>query len=729
MTNQTLIHRLGSIGTTLALAIPVMLSGCGSSSSDTPSTNPPATPTTASGVAAVGVALVGATVTVFDASSATSQPASVTTGSDGSFTVDVSGQQTPLAIQVVGTANGVQYTLVAVVASLTPNGANTVNLTPLTHAVAALIAPNGDPGALLVAAALTNAATATNVSNAVAALINTLFSDSVIAAALGSNFNPMTTVFSANGIGIDSVLDQLAIETSAQGVQISNLRAIVTELGALPTPVLLTPANVQNPASAPALPPSAQASDLPSAADIEGFRTQMQACLALPLAQRVTYDGTGTVPIALAAACDFADAGFRSDGRGWVEDMGRLGSNTTGATGGIFGKAQFDNASVGKGAVVLALGAQNLVDAKEFKHPQCNAGPCAMVRYPVTSSSGYGDGLDLLLGKVGGQWAIVGNQLPYDISMRAALTRYIPANPAPPNNPFLLSRFESSLRPTFNPSGRNGDLVRAIRVKGPGLPAAGLVLHRSMRCGTHSEFPLTNTTGSLRDVNNAVVTFNNGSSANFLTSGAALDGTAIPVGGSQTATIPAWSRYSVEVFLFSSTLATPDSPDEVIYIRTDSPLVNAAQGVNRTWPVLSQTFVNAYITPTGAGAGAVNGGPLGMSWTSAGATVISSFLFRQDVQTLTNVNSVTAAYTRRGLLNFEPASYGDTTAQSTLLRDIRSGASLVADTASSDPNPNPRCTEPSLVPVTSGALNYFETGLVFRGPERLRHVSAWFWDE
>jgi hypothetical protein len=299
-------------------------------------------------------------------------------------------------------------------------------------------------------------------------------------------------------------------------------------------------------------------------------------------------------------------------------------------------------------------------------------------------------------------------------------------------------RYESRLTFDFDPLGRNGHLVRAVRLKGPGLPAAGLVFHRSMRCGTHYRFPQTNQTGSLRNpANNAVLTFNDGSSSSFTLQAANLDGSALAMPAAFTLSptavpdlvslVPYGARYVAEIFLFSNT-TTPDLPDERVPFRIETAGIDAAQGPSFSWPTMAPGFVEAYLTPTGSGAGVVTGG-LTLDWTApASVSVLSGYLFRQDRQTLTNVNGVTTAYTKRGLLSFEPAAYGDRTAQSTRLRDVRSGASLAAETANAAPNPNPRCTDPALVAVNSDPFSYYEAALTFKASGRRRFMAAWFWD-
>jgi hypothetical protein len=723
---------------TLALCVPVLFIGCGgSSSSGTPTPTPPPT-VSLSGVAAVGAPIAGATVTVIDASTSTANPASVTTNANGAYTIDITGLQAPLSIQVVGSVAGVPQNLVSVLVSVAA-GANTANVTPLTNAIAALIAPGGNPSALLTPATLASAATTTSVNNAVTLIAGTLGSDPGLAALIGTNFNPITTAFVANGTGIDAALERLQVDISAQGVNIANLAAPVGEQGT-PAPILLTAAQVTNPPpTPPTLPASAAATDLPGAADIESIRAKLQACLALPLNQRVTFDVSGLTVTAVSPTCTFGDPGFRSSGRNWVEQLGQFS----------FSKAQVNNAAFGKGAVVLALAAQNLTDPKEFKHPQCNTGPCAVVRYPATYTGGFIDTWDFVFGKVGGVWALVGNQRPYDLFVQPRLRRYIAANTAPnaTDSYFFKGRFETQIRLGFSPIGRNGNLVRAVRMKGPGLPVTGVVLHRSNVCGTDDRFAITYQTGVLRrPSDNAVVTFNFAGSNDFKVDAANLDGTAlampVPVFNATTQTnqtysptaiaglaslAPAWTRYTAEIFLFSNT-TTPDVPDEIVYVRTDAAAANANEGVNRSWPTLSPTYVTAYLTPTGSGAGSLTG-PLTMDWTSpAGVTVLSSYLFSQNFVSATNVNGITTTYGKRTRLDFEPSTYGDTSAPSTLLASIVPGASLAPQTANASPNPNPRCADNAVVPLTTITSDYRESGLAFRLPDRQRMDSIWFWD-
>ena len=351
-----------------------------------------------SGVVASGAPLASATVTVIDSDAATVDPAAVTTDANGNYSIVVTGLKAPLIVKASATVDGSPVVLVAVVPDLTANAANAANVTSLTNAVAALVAPGGDPSALLTPATLAAAATAQKVTDATTLVVNTLRSDSVISAALGTVFSPLTTSFSANGRDIDAVLDKLDISVSAAGVTITNLAA---PLGSgVPAPVTLTAGQT----GAPTLPPSAAPSDTPTADEIATLGAKAEGCLALPLASRVTMDSNGTVT-AVSAGCTFGASDFRSDGRNWVQVAGQF----------TFAKDYLTGARVGKASTVLTLAAAGITDAKTFKHPYCNTATCVVVRYPFTTPSGKSVQSDWLLAKTASGWDFVGNQLPYNV--------------------------------------------------------------------------------------------------------------------------------------------------------------------------------------------------------------------------------------------------------------------------------------------------------------------------
>ena len=724
-----------------SLASLSVLVACGGS--DDPPPPPPAPPaaTQLSGVAASGAPLAGASVSVIDSSAASTDPAAVTSGANGSYTIDISGLTAPLVVRAIAVVDGVSTTTLSVVPTVNANVVNTANVTPLTNAVAALVAPGGDPAALLVPAALAANGTAANVANASALVVNTLSTDAAIASALGAGFNPQTTPFVANGTGIDGVLDKLAVAVSPSGVSITNLSAPVTAV-AVPAPVLLTAAQTATPTVVPTLPASASASDLPSAADLAALGAKFEACLALPVAQRVTLDAGGTVT-AMSAPCNYAPADWRSNGRTWGQEVGQF----------TFAKNLLTGTKVGKGLVVLTAAPDNLVDPKEFKHPYCNTATCVVVRWPLTTASGQASGSDWVLAKVGGAWNFVGNQRPYRTFADPRLNRKLNTNrdgaaAGNTGNPyFFKDRFESVLRLIFDLNSPGTASVRAARFTGPGLPAAGVVLFRSQRCATDDRMGITYQNGSTRlNTNVAAFQFWTGAAtAEFVLDAANLDGSPLampaPVLNATTAsfqdfsptavanqaiTIPAWSRYKIEIFRFD---VLSDTPDEIVYARIGSAAENASLGVGKPWPTLAQGFIDAWLTPTGASAGAVSSVAQTMAWTAAAGTYVgSSYLFGQNFASVVNSEGETANYGRRGRLDFEPAALGDTSGAGIAFASAVAGTSLSSSTASASTNPNPRCTSTDVVPLTTNTNDYREAGLSFRGTDRKLYNAIWFWD-
>ena len=714
-------------------AATLALSACGSGGDD--GGTPPAV-TTLTGVVATGVAVPGANVVIKDADGTTAD-VSATAGSNGSYSADVTSLRAPFLVTASGTLNGEAVSLAAVVPTVTAAAGNTANVTPLTNAVAALVAPAGNIGSLADPTALSTAATATNVSNASQLVVNTLRTDPVTSAALGANFDPLSTAFTANGTGIDGVLHSLEVTTDASGVTITNLAAPVSGSGS--QSVTLTPAQTATPTVVPTL-PSSSASTLPTAAEMTALAQKYEACLAEPLATRVTLDANLRAT-AVSAGCNFAPANWRSGGLNWIE---RLGSFT-------FSREALSGAKAGTPVISVVLPPANRTGT-EFQHPMCNTETCVVMRIPMTSASGQPFSSDFQLGKINGAWDYVGNQLPYAMGVDQRINRRIQVNTAfataNPTNYFAQDRTEAVARLGIDLGLNDTSMVRAIRWTGPGLPAAGVVTVRSQRCATTDRMAITNQEGSL-DVNNAPGTqqfWTGGSAADFVLSAAKPDGSAIttPVPtanwSSQSApanqdfsaspviaSIPAWSEYRAEIFHFGNTTTTPN---EVIHMRNNSPYEQASLGAGIAWPTLSQATIDAYLKPGGASAGRITDVNQTIAFTNPASNYVgSAYLFSQNRVSATNAQGETASYWLRSSLLMRPTAFGDATMGGKEWNDYRSGTSLSSSTANSGTNPNPRCTGSELVALEGDATNlsYREIGLSFRGAGLKLYQDIHFW--
>lgn len=185
-----------------------------STNSPVTTTPPPAiTPvsTSLSGTAATGQAISG-TVVAIDTNGKISPVAA--TSADGGFTVDVSGMTAPFILHVIGTAGGTQVSLNSVATA----AGQTVNITPLTDLIVSTAAGVAGGEALTTACTPVNTAVpsscltalqaATNGTNLTQAVTNVM---ALIAPLNTAGTNPLTGSFTANGTGMDAVLDQILV--------------------------------------------------------------------------------------------------------------------------------------------------------------------------------------------------------------------------------------------------------------------------------------------------------------------------------------------------------------------------------------------------------------------------------------------------------------------------------------------------------------------------------------
>jgi hypothetical protein len=728
-----------SIG--LGVIIASIVAGCGGGNdSAAPAVNtqsPAPAPTILKGVVAVGAAVSGAAVVIKDADGATAD-VTATAGTDGSYQADVSALKAPFVVSATGTLNGEPVSIVAVVPSVSSSISNTANVTSLTTAVAALCAPGGDLAALNTPSSLSAAATSAKVSDATALVVNTLRTDSEISSALGANFNPLTTTFTADSTGIDSVLDRLSVDVSSGGVTINNNTAPIAADGSKPAPTVLTAAQTATPNAAPTLAASAASGSLPTTAELTVLAKKYETCLAQPVSQRVTLNASG-IATAVSPACNFTPADWSSNGRTFLQDVGQFTLTNNQLTGARAGVPVINN----------VFAARGLTGANEYKHAVCNTSTCVEMLIPFTSASGQPISSGWVVGKVNGVWDYVGNRRPHRMFVEQRLQRKNAVNTAiaasNPTNFFFKDRYEASIRFIFDLSVGNTANIKAVRWTGPGLPAAGLVTYRSQRCGTDDRLGIANQYGLLTLNNSTASQFwTNSSSTEYLLSAADLNGAPLvrpsPTGwatvaspGSQdqaasdfTGSIPASSEYKAEIFYFTN---ATNVADEIVYTRTSTAYESATVGPTKAWPTLGQSFIDAYLKPTGASAGSISSLAQTMNWTNpAGNYVSSSYLFATNGITSQNSELDPATnYISRTRLDFRSAAYGDSSASGLEFARIASGASLSPSTASISTNPNPRCTSTDLVELTTTNGAYREVGLTFRGPDRKFYNAITFW--
>jgi hypothetical protein len=544
-TNLLLAKTTGSLATSLTIVQAI-----------TDAVAPPtASSATISGIVAGTGAIADAAITVTDT---TGKTASATAAADGTYSANVTGMTAPvfvLATDPVG-ANG---PMVSVAASLPSSGNATVNVSQLTTAITALLTSDGNVFGI-TANNIAGYVTPTTLANAIT-LLNRALSPIVSANGLSvSGNNPITSPLTADDTGNDAVASAVNLFPYGVGLQ------LVATANPAQTLALNSAAVV----------PSTPLPAPPAAGNyIDFMQTELQKCLAVPLAGRSSD-----------ATCNgIVDSGFLASGY------------TTLATAyPDFALPTSVNATVARPRTL-----EFFTDTAGYQ--------LALVRFRYTLTDGTLGRLVTVVRQVPSgttpttlpdgtvaNWTFYGNQGSYDASVvtRAyrqhyfdtANTSYYAFGPA-----FI-----------FNPSGPNAAAVNAVNVTGPGLPTSGIWLFRSSACGTANYMTIAGNAVS-GPPNSGTQTFITSTTTGFKWSWAPLvHGTTFtPPTNQQWAatpvdatTIPFASLYTFQLYDVNGNSITSFTRRNV------APAVDATFAQVGAWPSLSPATAAAFLSPTGS---------------------------------------------------------------------------------------------------------------------------------
>lgn len=194
-----------------ALAAAAVLTACGGGGSD----EAPATPSsvTIAGTAAKGAALAGAAVNVKCAAG----NGTATTGSDGKYTVTISGASLPCALKVVGTEGSVFH---SVVAGTGTSGSFAANITPLTELLVAKAA-GAAPGAFFDGFGSSSAVSAASLTAAIDYLKTALSATTDL-----TGVNPVADALVV-GNALDQKIDAVMAALSTAGTTLTEVAATI----------------------------------------------------------------------------------------------------------------------------------------------------------------------------------------------------------------------------------------------------------------------------------------------------------------------------------------------------------------------------------------------------------------------------------------------------------------------------------------------------------------------
>ena len=388
------------------------LAGCGGGGGSPGSDSAIAAPTavTLSGTAATGAAFSQGVVTVTDSTGAV-VGTSGTVGGDGLYAVTLSsGAKAPFVLVAErASINGQVERLVSVVSSASGGNA-TVNLTPVTTLIAALLSPSGDPAKLAAevssGAAQVTADTVSSKVNQVQTMLAPLLSATNTAAT-----DPLKGSFAANGSGYDRLLDSLRVSIAPASATSSNIEVAVkqqTADGVAPIAISFSSAS-----TAAVQLPAVDAGTLVAegtSVKIAALLSDLSACYAVPFADRVN-GVTGSATAVVGGPADVKAAACRTlfvgaDPANFLSNGARVGrdASNSGAFASLFRKGA-DGVVFSQGSYEFSRGNGDLVVGYKSRDSVGNEGFDTLVVRP--------DSADGRLKLVGNQYAYPGSVVPY----------------------------------------------------------------------------------------------------------------------------------------------------------------------------------------------------------------------------------------------------------------------------------------------------------------------------
>lgn len=447
----------------LMLSAVFALAGCGGGggSDGTAAGGTAVTPVTLSGVVATGVALANATVTLTDATAATK---TATADASGNYSFDVTGMTAPFVIKASGSVNGTSVSLVSVQDTAPASGTITVNVTPITNAIAAALSSSGDPQALDAKSDAANIKA--KIADVKTFVAQTLAPTLAAAGVDTSKFDPVNSTFKADRTGLDKALDSIAINVAPDGTVSMSNKAAVGKID-----------DLAQTTSAPAASATANGSTVITFSKSDDFKAKAAAVVAGTAAKMdADVEDSSVADQAVAAfnACFKLAATQRPTDpacTGLVSSTYKNnGMSATQEFGGLLADTANDNAVFNKPEVIRFL----------FSDPTKPADR-VVVQISWTRTDGTVGSITTVAKNFGanGGWKLDGNQRDYFLFTNAIINRYEAIVPASVTNPRFVSHYQSGLNLYVSSSIGKGTTIGWVKVTGPGLPAAGIVLRPS----------------------------------------------------------------------------------------------------------------------------------------------------------------------------------------------------------------------------------------------------------
>jgi hypothetical protein len=432
----------------------ILVASCGGGGSSTQTSD-----SSISGTAAAGAPLDGATIVIKDSLGAT--VGTTTAGTDGSYKISFnpSGFTAPYVISASGNLGGGAETFISVSPTApTAGSTQTVNVTPVTHAIAARVSTTGNPIDLVDSIASQKGNITTSNISTIEGAFRTFLDSHLTSVGLNSSFNLLNSTYNSS---IDKLLDNVKFDvspsgiitvTSSAGQAVNDLAASNTKPSAGSTAVIAAGVNpsATHKANIPASPSTSAVIGIDA---LETIRASLDSCMLLPTASRST-----------STLCSkYIISDYKNDGKSLTQEFGSGGSidfTSSGNDGMVFKKPEIlRQIDMTKDAEIVQVRLTGLRKDGSTRE---------VVSIAKNNISGSGTG-----------WKLTGNGRDYNTFVNAAATKRI-------SQGLATSRYESDLS-LFVQSNAS---ISYVKVKGPGLPTDGVYLMPKTGCDFLTITPL-----------------------------------------------------------------------------------------------------------------------------------------------------------------------------------------------------------------------------------------------
>ena len=593
--------------TTLAISLASIFVAvaCGGGSGTTAA--PLAAPTI-SGVAATGLPIANATITVTDA---TGKTVSVTADANGAYSVDVTGLTAPFVITASGTVGDSTVVLNSVLPTAPAAGAtSTANVTPLTNAIATYLSSTKNPDDLASGIATQKANITDSAVAAVTSYLQKALGPLATNAGASATFDPISSQFNANGTGLDKLLDNITITIQPGTGATITLKGAATiddmAANAAATPLPANSSISLSAATTLSTPPTVPTVTINDYGVADAAQAALNTCFAVASAQRPT-----------ATQCTSLVApDYLNNGRNIGQEFSPLMT------------AAFDNATIDKPEIIRFYSptrAQVKVSGTRTDGQQFNF-TTVVAKVTVTGTTSAESAT--------GTWMMRGNQRAYWMFVNAVAEKRDELNA----NASVPSGYSSGLNLYFDLLDGNGAALPVfanagtyVKVTGPGLPAAGVILKKSI--GTCGYLTIVSESGdTAKTKNNCASYFRLTGTAQDATKSAAydaqFDSTNTAVHGPQFAAGKASDASIMAINAFDAYTFTlhdgTNSTDTTFIERLRSRPLALTEVPKVHWNVLSAN-TKALLDPASATA-FTGGSSINVSWTPQPNTAPTSVL-------------------------------------------------------------------------------------------------------